>query len=91
METIFVQLLDYVANPSIMMKNSKILEILIRQINDINYVNLEEIKAKLDKLSNDCYNIDVKIDEDLEQKLDKQVKFFNDRMEECLKKNYAGR
>jgi len=30
METMFVQMLDYVSNPSIMMKNSKILEILIR-------------------------------------------------------------
>ena len=71
METMFVQMLDYVANPSIMMKNSKILEILIRQINDINYVNLEEIKAKLDKLSEDCYNIDVSCDEELQQKCEK--------------------
>ena len=71
METMFVQMLDYVANPSIMMKNSKILEILIRQINDINYVNLEEIKAKLDKLSEDCYNIDVSWDEELQQKCEK--------------------
>ena len=66
METVFVQMLDYLANPSIMMKNSKILEMLIRNINDINYVNLEEIKAKLDKLSTDCYKIDITYDDEME-------------------------